>query len=200
MSSAEPEQILKETRNAVYYMQAGGLESAVPGCLILTNLRIAFLEGYPGRRSLLGMKKSRGGPRALINFNVARLMGANVSVKQEPAGAQPGKRAAAEVRQVLIVSLNTPTGPESFSFEVEDPVAWAQLINTFAPTRVEGASQARSAPVQPPSPKTETARAKPVQEAVLEVGNVKFCPECGKELEISARFCWECGSPQPDVD
>jgi predicted amidophosphoribosyltransferase len=40
----------------------------------------------------------------------------------------------------------------------------------------------------------------PIQEATVEVGDVKFCPECGKELEISARFCWECGSPQPDMD
>ncbi len=26
---------------------------------------------------------------------------------------------------------------------------------------------------------------------------IKFCPYCGKQLEVSAKFCLNCGKPQP---
>lgn len=206
MSSSEAEQILKETRNALYFMQAGGIETTVPGHLILTNIRIAFLEGSARKKGLRGIARRNLATRPVINFSIARLMGANVGIKQKQGKPKPDRSIATEMQQVLIVELNTPTGPESFTFEVEDPEAWAKAMNTFAPTRNEGMpSQIQSIPSpapikKEPERKSQKTKTMPIQEARVEVGDVKFCPECGKELEISARFCWECGSPQPDID
>jgi len=34
--------------------------------------------------------------------------------------------------------------------------------------------------------------------ATLKEENAKFCPECLEKLELDARFCMKCGTPQPD--
>jgi hypothetical protein len=203
LSTDEAEQILKEA-DALYYMQVGLIESVVHGHLYLTNLRIAFLEGIK-KNSLLRIIRRKENMRPLINYSIARLMGANVVMRQRTGQIQ-SKSSEGEMQQLLVVELNTPTGPESFSFEVDDPEIWANIINTLTPTCKDMVSDSTQA-IPPPHPNQQISfekpperKIKPEQKSVIEVGDVKFCPECGKELELSAKFCWECGSPQPEME
>ncbi|MGQ9514568.1 MAG: zinc ribbon domain-containing protein [Thermoproteota archaeon] len=204
LSADDAEQILKEADNARYIMQVGLTESTVPGHLILTNLRIAFLEGLKRKKSLLRIIGKKENLRPVINFSIARLVRSKVVVRQKIRQNQP--RSVNEIQQLLVIDLNTPTGLESFTFEVDDPETWANVINMLVPTNKKSIPNSKQEIPPPsltqhkPARKSRERMSKQNQKVVIDIGDVKFCPECGKELEISAKFCWECGSPQPEIE
>jgi len=202
----ENEQRLRQADNVLYYMRAGGKESPVLGRLILTNLRIAFAEVLPRKRGLLGISGRGESLRPLINYKISRLLRAEVESRPTIRQTEPGKSVSTEVQELLVVYLNTPTGMEDFAFEVPNPQEWSWAVNGLVP------SEAESLPSRSPADGLrdttgavmEDAQGKGFIEAKAATAKaatakVKFCPECGKELDLNTKFCWECGAIQPDA-
>jgi hypothetical protein len=194
-SKLENEEILRQADGVFYHMRVGGRESAVLGRLILTNLRITFAEVEPRKKGLLGFSERGKNVRPLINYRIARLIRADVASR--PIAMQPatGELATAEAQQMLDIFLNTPKGREDFIFEVTDPQEWALAINDSIMGRAEDLSQ--KLPDGAKAMTGEYIQGKQ-QKAKDAGGRKKYCPECGKELELNTKFCWECGAAQPD--
>jgi len=192
----ENEQILRQADGVLYHMRAGGRESAILGRLILTNFRITFAEVPSRKKGFLGISERGKNAKSLINYRIARLIRADVT--SGPMAIQPakGKPVTADAQQMLVISLNTMTGKEDFIFEVPDPQEWSLAINGSIRGRTEDLSQQ-----QPEGAKAMVGEyGQRKQQKVKEmVGRKKYCPECGKELELNTKFCWECGAAQPDV-
>jgi len=193
----ENEQRLRQADNVLYYMKAGGKESPVLGSLILTNLRIAFAEVLPRRKGLLGKGESL---RPLINYKITRLIRADVISRPTIRQPAPGRSVATDVQELLVVYLNTPTGTEDFAFEVPNPQDWSWAVNEIASAEAEGLPTQRpgDAAMRADETMMEGAQGK-VSAKPMAATTKKFCPECGKELDLNTKFCWECGAVQPDA-
>ena len=195
-SSAEKEEILCQADDVLCHMQSEGTESSALGRLILTNVRITFLKA-PSRWK--GLKGITGGIRKpLFNYRVTRLAGASVESRPKISQLAPGEPVATEMEQVLVVLLDTPTGRESYSFKLPDAEGWSTAINGFDQVGAEG----------PPPQIQDVPQAGDAKEIRGEIpqarlgasATMKYCPECGKELELKTKFCWECGAEQPDIE
>lgn len=197
----EDEQRLRQADNVLYYMKAGGKESPILGSLILTNLRIAFAEALPRKRGLLGISGRGESLRPLINYKITRLIRAEVVSRPTIRQPAPGKSVATDIQELLVVYLNTPTGTEDFAFEVPNPQEWSWAVNGLTTAEAEGLP--RQSPGDATGGADETmmegdARGRDSTKAMAGMAK-KFCPECGEELDINTKFCWECGAVQPDA-
>jgi len=200
VATLENEQRLRQADNVIYYMRAGGKESPVLGSLILTNLRIAFAEVLPRKRGFLGISVSGENLRPLINYRITRLIRADVESRPTIRQTAPGGSVSTDMQELLVIYLNTPTGMDDFAFEVPNPREWSWAVNDLVPAEVE------SLPPRSPADDMrgngtvmEGAQVKGSVKARAATAKVKFCPECGKELELNTKFCWECGAIQPDA-
>jgi len=192
------EQRLRQADNVLYYMRAGRKESPVLGSLILTNLRIAFAEVLPRKRGFLGISASSESLRPLINYKITRLIRADVESRPTIRQTAPGGSVSTDIQELLVIYLNTPTGMEDFAFEVQNPQEWSWAVNDLVP--------AESLPSRSPADDMrgngiimEGAQVNGSIKVKAATIKVKFCPECGKELELNTKFCWECGAIQPDA-
>lgn len=194
------EQRLRQADNVLYYMKAGGKESPILGSLILTNLRIAFAEVLPRKRGLLGISGRGESLRPLINYKITRLLRADVVSRPTIRQPAPGKSVATDIQELLVVYLNTPTGIEDFEFEVPNPQEWSWAVNGLAPAETEGVPPQSQGDAPRGADETimEDAQGKGSTKAMAATAK-KFCPECGKELDLNTKFCWECGAVQPDA-
>jgi hypothetical protein len=198
-SSAEKEEILRQADDVICYMQSEGTASSVLGRLILTNVRITFLKASSRWKGLKGI--TGGIRKPLFNYRVTRLAGASVESRPKISQSAPGESVATEMEQILIVLLDAPTGRESYSFRLPDAEGWSTAINGFGQVGAEGPpTQIQDVP--------QTGDAKGFRGETLQVrleapatitATMKYCPECGKELELKTKFCWECGAEQPDI-
>lgn len=74
------------------------------------------------------------------------------------------------------------------------PVEPAAPVTTFAPAIPATPAAVTAAPVTPPAPPAAPAPAASDAAAVT-----KVCRNCGKKLPFTAKFCFDCGSPQPKL-
>ena len=195
----ENEQRLRQADNVIYYMRAGGKESPIVGSLILTNLRIAFAEVLPRRRGFLGISVSGGNPRPLMNYRITRLIRADVESRPTIRQTAPGGSVSTDMQELLVIYLNTPTGMEDFAFEVPNPQEWSWAVNGLVPAEAESPPPRSADDTRGNGTTMEGAQVKGSVKARAATAKVKFCPECGKELELNTKFCWECGAIQPDA-
>ena len=195
-SQLENEEILRQADDVIYHMRVGGRESTILGRLILTNFRITFAEGLSRKRGFLGISERGKKMRPLINYKITRLIRSDVISR--PMAMQPatGEPAAADAQQMLIIFLNTPMGEEDLMFEVPDPQGWFLAINDSIRSRTEDLSQQLPDGAKVIAGGYVQGKQQKANDAVE---RKKYCPECGKGLELNTKFCWECGAAQPDV-
>jgi len=192
----EKEQRLRQADNVLYYMKDGGKGSPVLGSLILTNVRIAFVEVLQKGRGFLGISGRGESLRPLINYAITRLIRADIESRPTIRQSAPGESVATDVQELLVIYLNTPTGIEDFAFEVPDPREWSWAVNGLAPSEAESLPPQSTADVPGGTDGTGIgdSQGNGNKEATVKR---KFCPECGKELDLDTKFCWECGAVQP---
>lgn len=197
-SSLVKEEILRQADDTLYHMRVGGKESIILGRLILTNLRITFAEVPPRKRGLLGISGRGENLKPIINYKIDRLIRADVESGPPARQPAPEEPVTTDAQQFLVVYLNTPTGREGFAFEVPNPQEWSLAINNSTMAKVNNLPQ-QPRDVAEGSAREHIKKEEKNLRKAKETGRKKFCPECGKELELDTRFCWECGAEQPDV-
>jgi hypothetical protein len=127
------EKVVREQERVLYHQGYSRIGSTMRGKLILTNKRFLFLQqqavksgGFLG----FGSKTEVQTVGVKINLPIESVVGATVETRTRKKGtlSEPPSLFSKEPYEVLIVSLDAPTGMENPAFEVYNARDWVSAI------------------------------------------------------------------------